>query len=240
MNAYIFRPKLWAVVVIFLLAAGMVRAGCWQYGKGVQKQALQVARAEETAAAPQALLADVTPPAPGRVRRVFVEGQYAPELGLQLDNQPHQKQAGVHAWTPLVLASGERVIVDRGWLPLDAEVLPPPIGPQRIEGHWKRLPTPGMRLGSAMQGCPTPRPERVNYPEMAELRCLFGDTTLDGVLELDTQAPGGFVRDWAASGTNEIPPSRHFAYAAQWWLFATTLVALFIKINLRRQKVAHD
>lgn len=237
MSAYTFRPRAWAVLLTLLLAAGMTTAGFWQYSRGQQKQALLDARKQEAQKPAQPLLDDLMPAARGTPRKVVVEGMYAPALTVQLDNQPYQQQPGVHIWTPLITLGGEHVIVDRGWLPLGAPVPPPPTGVQRIEGNWKRLPEPGMRLGDAASGCESPRPERVTYPDIAQVRCLFGRTTLDGLLELSADAEGGFTRDWAADGSNAVPPSRHYAYAAQWWLFAATLLALFVKINLRKKSV---
>jgi len=237
MPAYTFHPKLWAVALVLLLSAGMVTAGFWQYGRGVHKRALQAERVTTTAAMAVPLLADTQPPPRGTVRKVTLEGRYLPALTVKLDNQPRQRAPGVHVWTPLQLADGRRVVVNRGWLPLSAGVTPPPEGLQQLQGDWRSLPQPGMLLAAKPQACASPRPESVNYPDLAEVRCLFGATTLDGMLELDAAAPGGFARDWAAAGSNEIPPARHFAYAAQWWLFAITLVVLFIKINLKKRPV---
>lgn len=233
-----FRPQWWAVLLTLLLAGVMGTAGFWQYGRGVQKQAMQAQRASAAAAPAQALLDDVRAPPRGESRRVTVQGEYLADLSVRLDNQPSNRRPGVHAWTPLQLADGRRVVVNRGWLPLGAALTAPPAGVQGIEGHWKQIPQPGMRMGQPADACVAPRPTLVNYPDLQQVRCLFGETTLDGILELDAKLPGGFERDWAAAGVNEVPPSRHFGYAAQWWLFATTLLALFIKINLKRKAAA--
>ena len=235
LSSFSFRPSWWAVVLTILLSAGMIAAGFWQYGRGLQKQAMQADRARSSAAAPPGFLDDVSTPVRGQSRRVRLQGRYLADLGVLLDNQPHQGKPGVHAWVPVLLADGRRLIVDRGWLPLGAPVAPPPAGELQIEGHWRDIPKPGMRMGTAPARCETPRPALVNYPDLAAVRCLFGETTLDGLLELDARAPGGFERDWATAGANEIPPARHFGYAVQWWLFAVTLIALFIKINLKKR-----
>ena len=239
-STFTFRPKLWAVLLTFVLAGVMVTAGAWQYGRGVQKQTMQAQRASAAAASSQALLDDVRPPPRGESRRVTVQGVYLAEMSVRLDNQPSQRRPGVHAWTPLQLADGRRIVVDRGWLPMAAPLTPPSAGEQRIEGHWKQIPQPGMRIGQPVNACSGPRPALVNYPDLAQVRCLFGQTTLDGILELDASLPGGFERNWAAAGVNEVPPSRHFGYAAQWGLFALTLIALFIKINLKKKPAAHE
>lgn len=238
MRAYSFRPRPWAIALTTVLAVGMVMAGFWQHDRGTQKQKLRSERASATAIAPIPLLQNPVPPPHGEVRKVLLEGRYLPELTVLLDNQPRQKSPGVHVWTPFELPSGQRVIINRGWLPLRTAASPPPEGLQQLQGDWRALPRPGMLLGAGNAGCASPRPASVNYPDLTEVRCLFGAATLDGLLELDAAAAGGFARDWAAAGANEVPPARHFAYAAQWWLFAITLVALFIKINLKKRPVS--
>lgn len=237
---FTFRPKWWAVLLTLLLAGLMVTAGFWQYGRGIHKQAMQAQRASAAAAPAKALMDDVRAPPRGESRRVRVQGVYLADLSVRLDNQPSNRRPGVHAWTPFQLRDGRRIVVDRGWLPLAAPLSAPPAGEHAIEGHWKQIPQPGMRMGHPADACSSPRPTLVNYPELAQVRCLFGTATLDGILELDASLPGGFERDWAAAGVNEVPPSRHFGYAAQWWLFAATLIALFIKINLKKKPIVHD
>ncbi len=222
-------------MLTLVLAGGMVMAGLWQYGRGTQKQSMQARQSAAVRAEAMDLALDSTLPARGASRRVTVMGEYRPELSVLLDNQPLRGAPGVHAWAVLELPDGRRVVVDRGWLPLGAPVLPPPTGPQRVEGQWRMLPRAGLRLGAASSACETPRPLAVTYPDQAQIHCLFGNSTLDGLLELSATAAGGFARDWASSGVNEIPPSRHFGYAAQWWLFAVTLIALFIKIHLKKK-----
>lgn len=236
----IFRPPIWAVLLTLALAGVMTAAGVWQYGRGVQKQAMKDQRASATAAPATALIDDVRAPPRGQSRRVVAQGVYLPDMSVRLDNQPSNRRPGVHAWTPFQLSDGRHIVVDRGWLPLSAPLTAPPEGEQAIEGHWKQIPQPGMRMGQPADACFAPRPTLVNYPDLAQVRCLFGETTLDGILELDAKLPGGFERDWAAAGANEVPPSRHFGYAAQWGLFTLTLVALFIKINLKRKSATHD
>lgn len=232
-----FRPAWWALLGTLLLGGAMLALGFWQYGRGQAKQRLLDRHAAAAARAPVPLLADSGKPAVGEVRRVYIDGVYRSDLSVLLDNQSHHRRPGAHAWTPLQLADGSLVVVDRGWLPLDVASVPPaPTGPQRLEGYWRTLPQPGLRLGAAGAAC-TPGAAlapRVNYPDLAELRCRFGATTRDGLLELAPELPGGFVREWSPAGVDAIPPQRHYGYAAQWWAFAATLVGLFIKLNLKK------
>ncbi|TAJ51305.1 MAG: SURF1 family protein [Nevskiaceae bacterium] len=235
-----FRPAWWALLGTLLLGGAMLALGYWQYGRGQTKQQLLDRHAAAAALVPVPLLADSGKPAVGEVRRVYIDGVYRSDLSVLLDNQSHHRRPGAHAWTPLQLADGSLVVVDRGWLPLDVASVPPaPTGPQRLEGYWRTLPQPGLRLGQAGAACApgAALAPRVNYPDLAELRCRFGATTRDGLLELAPELPGGFVREWSPAGVDAIPPQRHYGYAAQWWAFAATLVGLFIKLNLKKVPV---
>lgn len=230
---YRFRPPLWALAGTLLLGSALVSLGFWQYGRGQAKQQLLDLHAESGALAPTRLVAGLSPPPPGQMRRVVVEGEYLPGPGLLLDNQSHQRRPGAHAWSPFQLADGSRVLVDRGWLPLAEAPTPPPAGAQRLTGNWRALPRPGMRLGSQTLDCAAVG-ERLTYPTLEQLRCRLGPELREGLLELDPAEPGGFVREWTPAGADAVPPQRHYGYAAQWWAFAATLLILFIKLNLRR------
>jgi cytochrome oxidase assembly protein ShyY1 len=184
-------------------------------------------------AAPVALESDFSLPPHGQMRRVVVQGEYRPSQGLLLDNQSHQRRPGVHAWTPFQLVDGSLILVDRGWLPLADSPAAPPSGPQQLLGNWRALPRPGLRLGGESADCAAVG-ERLTYPTVEALRCRLGEGLREGLLELDPTAPGGYVRAWLPAAADAVPPQRHYGYAAQWWAFAATLLALFIKLNLRR------
>lgn len=233
---YRFRPPLWAVLGTLLGCSAMVALGFWQYGRGQAKERLIGQHAIAEAAAARPLPGDFSLPPHGQMRRVTVEGEYLPGAGLLLDNQSYQRRPGAHAWAPLRLVDGSVVIVDRGWLPLADTPAPPPAGPQRIAGQWRALPRPGMRLGSGAVDCTTVG-ERLTYPTVEQLRCRLGPGLREGMLELDPDQPGAYVRAALPVGAEAVPPQRHYGYAAQWWAFAATLLGLFLKLNLRRVPV---
>jgi len=239
--AWSFRPPAWSVLATVAGCALTLYLGSWQLQRGLAKQALD---RQYTAAAQQAPtpLTAAQPPPPGlRGLPVTAEGEYLDGRQLLLDDQPSGEIAGYHVWTPLRLDGGGLLIVNRGWVPqgADRKVLPPlpaPSGHVALRGLWRSLPEPGMRLGSS--GCDprhpsTAWPRTVLYPTAADLRCFYGEPVLDGELLLAADAPGGFVREWRP-GQQGFPPVRHYAYAAQWFALALTILILFLKLNLKR------
>ncbi|MEQ1438396.1 SURF1 family protein [Fontimonas sp. SYSU GA230001] len=229
-----FRPAWWAVVLVLVGVGTTVGLGIWQLQRGLAKAALiEHYRTADTMPPRQ-----VTSGAwadPDAVQRGWAVGRFDADMQLLLDNQSRNRVPGYHVWTPLRLPDGGTVLVDRGWIPADGDrsklpALPAPTGEMRVEGYWKPLPRPGMRLD--VDNCAGgPWPRIVQYPTVEELRCLYGNFVPDGILLLDPGLPGGFARDWAAGP--EMSPSKHYAYAGQWFVFALLILGIFVKFSFR-------
>ena len=230
------RPPLWALLATVAGCALTASLGVWQLQRGHAKQALQARYLGAAVQAPLALGAATTP-ASG-VQRATVQGRYEPQRALLLDNQTRQRQPGYEVWTPLRLRDGALLIVNRGWIAATGTreappQLPVPAGELRVQGLWRALPRPGLQLDAASCTPATDFPQLVNYPSAAELACLYGEPVLDGVLLLDPAEPGGYRREW--DRVSEFPPEKHYGYAVQWFALAVTLLAIFLKLNLKRQ-----
>lgn len=233
---YQFRPPLWSIAGTVLVGSLFLTLGSWQLHRGQGKQALQDAFAESTSA--QVLKLDARAPAPELLMtsRAEAVGRYDAQRQLLLDNQTRERVPGYRVWTPLQLADGGWLIVDRGWVAAnpDRRVLPA-IDVSNVErqvsGHWRPLPQPGLRLAtSPCEAAGFPRV--VSYPTQEDLACVLKAPVAAGVLLLDAAETDGYVREWTLP--NPVPPARHYAYAAQWFAFAATLLFLFLKLNLRR------
>ncbi|HUQ24827.1 MAG TPA: SURF1 family protein [Burkholderiales bacterium] len=123
---YSFRPRLWALGLALAACAAGIALGNWQSR-----------RAEEKRAAAAAL----------ESKRVSLRGVFRAELTVLLDNKIRDPRVGYEVVTPLRLADGAHVLVNRGWFARDAKEPAPPKGEVRIEGiALERLP-PALRLG---------------------------------------------------------------------------------------------
>ncbi len=238
MSRWHFKPPLWAVLAMVPALALLLSLGTWQLNRGQAKAAMlaHYAQAGEQVAVafnPQQL-ATMVP------LRVQLSGRYDDQRQLLLDNQSNRQRPGYDVWTPLRLADGTLLLVNRGWIPRSGTRAEPPSpavpqGEQQITGYWRALSEPGMRLGQPVCQKAVHFPQILNYPDVVELRCTLGEPVLNGEVLLDAGADGGFVREW--NFDNGFPPSRHYGYAAQWYALALTLIAFFIKLNLKR---SHD
>lgn len=239
--AWSFRPKLWSVLGTVAGCALTVHLGLWQIGRAAEKKALDRQYAAAAQLPPVELKAGAVPLANLAAVAVTLRGEYLGERQLLLDDQVQADMPGYDVWTPLRLSGGGLVIVNRGWVPHgpNRQTLPPlpvPAGEVSVHGLWRSLPQPGIRLG--VSGCapghvPANWPRIVLYPTSADLNCFYGEPVMAGEVLLAADAPDGYLRDWRQKGQG-FPPVRHYAYAAQWFAFALTLLFLFVKLNLKR------
>lgn len=234
-----WRAPLWAWLLFLPVMLLLCSLGLWQLQRGETRQALDAQYASARAGLADApVLQPADPPLAQGVRPVRVSGTWVPQRQLLLDNQSQRKRPGYHVWTPLRLAGGELLLVSRGWVAQhpDRRIKPelPPLAaaPVELRGYWRQLPQPGLRLAAPDVGCVVAdNLQVVQYPDAQRLACLLQAPVLPGLLLLDPDAPDGFVRDWRIAA--EVPPARHYAYAAQWFAFAATLLFLFIKLNFK-------
>jgi surfeit locus 1 family protein len=229
-----FRPGLPATVFTAFFLPVLLALGSWQLGRAEEKRRM-FADFEAGSGTPVAL-ADHPAGLDGLTRyaRVEANGSYLPERQFLLDNMVEEQQAGYRVLTPLLLADGRAVLVDRGWVPkaFGQEAGLPDVGvdgsPRAVTGRIDRLPRPGIELEGG-QGTGWPRV--VQFPSADELSEALGRPLVPGLILLDAAEPDGFLRNWRPS---DFGPERHVGYAVQWFALAVTLVILYLAWSFRK------
>ncbi len=226
----------WAVAAL-LLAAFFANRGQWQLGRAREKESMLAAVAAAERAPPLDLAA--VPGFVARPVRVVARGQYDAAHELLFDNQSEAGRAGVRVLTPFrVSGSSRQLLVDRGWLPVDpstrrpASIEAPPPGEVELRGLFTDLPGVGVRMGDGSVGFSTQRP-LLNYLDATALRRALGAGLVDGLLRLDADLPGGFLRNYQPVPA-AMPPARHRGYALQWFALAATVVVVWLLLAFRR------
>jgi surfeit locus 1 family protein len=194
------RREVTLAIVAGVVAALCVSAGVWQLGRLEQRRTRNAALAARLALPAIELRAGISAES-ARQRRVVARGVYdfAAERtwpGRSFDGTP-----GVALITPLRLADGATVLVDRGWVPSPDAF--------HVDHAAYREPDRAVVQGIALV---PPRGRGDVDP--------FG--FLPFVLQVETpEARRGLPRRWPAPALDNGP---HLSYAIQWFSFA--LIAL--------------
>lgn len=124
-----------------------VRLGLWQLERRAEKQALHATQQAALAARPLDM-ADSLLATPAHGVRVRARGRWDRSAHVLLSGRTHLGAAGVSLVTPLVLANGERILVERGWLAAaDSRTAHPEYDDTalvEITGVVQGFPRPGM------------------------------------------------------------------------------------------------
>jgi surfeit locus 1 family protein len=229
-----FRPGFIPTLAMLPLLALLLWLGQWQWDRAAEKQTLLDRWAGQALLAPVALptAPDGNTTATAQFLRVFASGAYLPDSQVLLDNQTHGGKAGYRVLTPLLLADGSALMVDRGWvaLPGNARDRLPNVAVssanRRVQGRLDHFRQAALREATGpLLAVRDNRPRVMNYPDSAAVSAAIGRPVYPLVLLLDGTEPDGFVREDAP--TLSFGPERHVGYAIQWWALAVTLVLLW-------------
>lgn len=234
----------WVILTLLalVLIPTMVELGFWQFHRHERRVAQNELIAKSLEAKPVPV-ADLT--SPGHTvpradywRTVRATGTFDTEHEVVVRRRTNaDDRVGFHVLTPLVLADGRAVLVNRGWVPAAAdqrafpEVPAPPAGTVTVTGRLKADETTGASGIKDLAGLPPRQVMLINSGQQAEL--------------LDREVLGGYVEQTApaagAEGPEQIPEpdhasiGAHMAYAVQWWLFAAAVPVGWV-ILVRREK----
>ena len=137
-----FRPRLVPALAAIAAVATCVAAGNWQRDRMHAKESLRRQYDAAATAAPVALagLPAATDWPSLRYRPVVATGEYLADRQIFIDNKVAAGRAGFHVVTPLSLADGRVVLVNRGWIAQKSSravlpVAPPPPGAATVQGR---------------------------------------------------------------------------------------------------------
>lgn len=170
-------------------------------------------------------------------RRVVVSGTYQPAEEVILQARSQGGRSGNHVLTPLATATGDLLVVDRGWVPIDVEG-PPVAGAEpatldvTVTGILRKSETFGP-LGDVPETGPVTRIGRIDLPALAH---GWGVEVLPVSLALETQDPGQPVDLPVPVPLPDVGEVPHLGYAIQWFLFAMVVAVGFPILVIRTAK----
>ena len=226
------------VVLVAALAGALLcaRLGGWQLDRAAQKTALHQAMLARAALPPldAAALAEADEAVAAQLhRRVRLQGHWLAEHTVYLDNRQMDGHPGFVVVTPLLLAPGDAVLVQRGWVPRHAqwrEQLAPlqtPGGVVQVDG---RIAAGLSRLYEFDGAASGPIRQNLVVADYArEIRLALRPLA---VVQLGADADG-LRRQW-------VPPvvdvSKHYGYAAQWFALSALITGLYVWFQLIRPR----
>lgn len=208
------------------LISVFIYAGIWQIDRHVWRAAenelLETRRALEPVP-----LADNRDAPDLEFRAVTVSGTYEPEGELLRRSRSHQGQAGWHVLTPLRLADGQALLVNRGWVPYDMNTAPvsdalPPEGPVELAGvlHPGESEPDGFWSGLVPHDPPEGHLNAAYYVNLPRLTQQVPDLLQDWYLQLGSQIPAQTAELPVAVPEPELDGGPHLGYVIQWFSFA--------------------
>lgn len=218
------RKWLLTTILVLLGTAVCIRLGIWQLDRLEQRRAFNTQVTSMRAAAPLDLNAEIPADIDSMEwRAVTFTGEYDFANQVAIRNKYYGNEYGYHLITPL-LSDGKAVLVDRGWIPADAdwrtydEAGMVTVQGQIRLGHGKpaiggiadALPADGDKLDVWNNLDVKNMSAQMPYP-------ILGIYIQPNADEADTVPPIPYQPEI------ELTEGSHFGYALQWFTFATIL-----------------
>lgn len=209
-----------AHLVVLSLVLVMVNLGLWQLRRLDERRLDNQVGMARNAADPLDLAAMVSGAGPDvgtlELRRAFTRGEWDIAYEVYVRSQVRDGRSGLWVVTPLVLADGRAVMVNRGWIPveLDRRAAAPPAGEVEVSGVVR-----ASRARSTLG--PEDRPGRDDTIARVDLGVLDGYVPhpLVGVyLDESSANPSEWPLRLPAPTFDD--EGSHLVYAVQWFSFA--------------------
>jgi surfeit locus 1 family protein len=217
-----------------VMCAATARLGFWQLDRGAQKAALQAAidaRAKQ-------------PPLAGSValdgdaaqlhhRRITLAGRWSGAHTVLLDNRQMGGRPGFDVITPLVLADGRAVLVQRGWVVRDLNdrtrlpAFATPTDDLSIEGRIAPPPARLYDFAASQAGRIRQNLDLDAFARETGLRLVPGLSVLQTDPPSGAEAP--LRRDWPVPGSGS---AKNYGYAFQWFGLSALVVVLYVWFQL--------
>jgi surfeit locus 1 family protein len=170
-------------------------------------------------------------------RQVTAAGSLLDELTVLIENRKHLGSRGFHVITPLRMASGEVVLVNRGWVAAQprgaAPAIPAAVTTGVISGEVRVPQPPALQL--QLEEVQAQQPPRWPYLTLEHYMAWSKVAVLPFVILQEQDENSGFVRQWPEP---RVDDAMHIGYAVQWFAFALITLSIWLYLSLRGRPAA--
>jgi surfeit locus 1 family protein len=232
-------------VIWFFVALGCAlltaRFGVWQLSRAHTKLAYEAQVAERSvmpALAAGDLARDAAAAEGQWQRHIALSGEWDLAHTVFLMNRTMDERSGFYVMTPLRLADGSAVVVQRGWIarddsdPMKAPVVPMPAGGVKVYGHVAAWPSHWIDIGHGPGG-----PVRQNL-EFAAFATESGLALRPETVVEDATADNagdGLRRDWPTT-VGGVSVTTNYGYAVQWFAMSVAFLGLYVWLQFIRPR----
>ncbi|NQY55264.1 MAG: SURF1 family protein [Ilumatobacteraceae bacterium] len=228
-------------LVVVLGIVLMINLGFWQLDRLDQRQSFN-ASVEARSDEPVVPLADLLgapdfDPNTAQWRIVTATGTWI-EDQVVVFNRTQGGRAGDNVVTALATDDGEVVLVNRGFIPLTADVPAPPDGTVTVTGRVR--PTQERQTGQLTDTADGPLTE-IRRIEIARLAPQFGGSLAPVYLDLVESSPAVTDTDPTPVPPPELDDGPHLSYAMQWFIFAVCVLigwVLAVRRSIKTRRAA--
>ncbi|MES2217835.1 MAG: SURF1 family protein [Pseudomonadota bacterium] len=224
-----FRLSFFLLCLLFFVL--LCQLGVWQLHRYHFKKNLLATYEQRVNTAPQ-VFTKLIDSKDLQFQHVVVNGTYQAADTMLVQNRVRDGQVGFEVITPFKIAGQPKLLlIDRGWVkspPLFAQQLLANIG--SVTGVIKLLNEYQFILGKNILQ-PDVTPLVMQKIDTAAISAALHREVYPFVLQLDSNADQGFVREWSLTN---IHPERHMGYAVQWFLMAAVLMIAYFSFCIER------
>ncbi len=238
-----FKPTLLGTVLTIICIPLFIKLGFWQYEKALLKQKIQASFESSNKNQLPNLKGYLSNSEILEFKKVQVQGEYATQYQILIDNKVEESLVGYHVVTPLKIAGTDQyILVNRGWIQgksirADLPTFETPKGTLEIQGMaW--LPT--KKIFSLEDKAQIDTESKTWQPvwqnlDMQKYVKNVPIKILPIIIKLDNKSTaGGFVRNWAMSQDRIVT---HLGYAYQWFGFAFATLMIYLYLSVTKKKM---
>ena len=237
MYKFLLKPKWLAFhALLVVLVATMCSLANWQLNRHVERKAFNETLTLRFSEPPQPL-AEILQRFPDREdaqwRLATVSGTYLEQSTVNVVNVSQDGRAGYDPVTPLEIDGGKIVLINRGFVPLDAPQPLPPTGVVEITG---RIRLSAERRTGAVSDSPTGVLTDIQRVDIDRLAQQLPAPVVDVYLEAtqSTPADNDMLSIIAPPVFGNGP---HLGYVGQWLLFSMCAIGGWIALVVREKRL---